>query len=72
MPAHMQMHLLVLFNAGMLAIRTVGDPGTQGDVVMGMHGIGVNTPNAAVVAVATVGLAMELHMPNGMMFTIGM
>ena len=71
-PAQMHMHLLVSFNAGMLAIKTVGAPGTHGAGVAGMHGMGVSTPNAAVVAVATVGLAMELHMPNGMMFIIGL
>ena len=29
-----------------------------------MQGIGVSTPNAAAVAAATVGLAMELHIPK--------
>jgi hypothetical protein len=37
-----------------------------------MHGIGVSTPKAAAVAAATVGLAGELHIPNGMTFTIGL
>lgn len=37
-----------------------------------MQGIGVSTPEAAAVAEATVGLASDMHMPNGMMFTIGM
>ena len=36
-----------------------------------MQGIGVSTPRAAAVAAATVGFAIELHIPNGMMFTIG-
>jgi hypothetical protein len=37
-----------------------------------MHGMGVSTPRAAAVAAATVGFAGEMHMPNGMIFTIGM
>jgi len=70
-PAHMHMHVEVSFRAGMLASCNIGEPGVQGAVVFGMHGIGVNTPKAADVAEATVGFAIELHMPNGRMFTIG-
>jgi hypothetical protein len=55
----------------MFAIIAVGAPGTQGAGVFGMHGIGVSTPRAAAVAAATVGLAGELHMPKGMIFSIG-
>ncbi len=55
----------------MLAICTVGEPGTQGATVMGMHGMGVSTPRAAAVAAATMGLAMDWHMPKGMMFIMG-
>jgi len=33
--------------------------------------MGVKTPKAAAVADATVGLAKELHIPNGIMLTIG-
>jgi hypothetical protein len=66
------MHLEVSFRAGMLASFTIGEPGVQGAVVFGMQGIGVNTPRAAVVAEATAGLAIEMHMPNGRIFTIGM
>ena len=36
-----------------------------------MQGIGVNTPEAAAVADATVGLLGVVHMPNGMMFFMG-
>jgi len=36
-----------------------------------MHGWGVKTPNAAVVAAATMGLAMLMHIPNGAIFTMG-
>src|SRR5690242_955806 len=71
-PAHMHMHLDVLSSAGWLPIITVGAPGTQGAVVAGMQGIGVSTPKAAAVAAATVGLAGDMHMPKGMMLTIGM
>jgi hypothetical protein len=37
-----------------------------------MQGIGVNTPKAAAVAAATVGLAIDIHIPNGGMFTKGL
>jgi hypothetical protein len=36
-----------------------------------MQGIGVSTPIAAAVAEATVGLAIDWHIPKGMMLTIG-
>ena len=71
-PPQLHMHLEVLFNAGILPINTVGLPGAQGAAVTGTQGMGVSTPSAAAVADATVGLAMELHMPNGMMLTIGL
>src|SRR5262249_62256097 len=37
-----------------------------------MQGIGVRTPRAAEVAAATAGFASEVHMPKGMMFTMGL
>jgi len=61
-----------LSNAGILAMRTVGDPGTHGASVIGMHGAGVGTPSAAAVSAITSGLAIELHIPNGIMFIIGL
>src|SRR5438552_16581734 len=64
------MHLEVLFSAGIPPIMQVGEPGAHGTVT-GMQGIGVSTPRAAAVAAATIGLAIEKHMPNGGMFTIG-
>src|SRR3546814_259573 len=67
----MHMHLQVLSSVGRLPSSTVGAPGTHGDVVARMQGIGVSTPIAAEVAEATVGFASEVHMPNGMMFSIG-
>jgi len=45
---------------------------TQGDGVTGTHGIGVSTPNAADVVAATAGFAGLVHIPKGIMFTIGM
>jgi hypothetical protein len=62
----------VSLSAGMFASNTVGEPGTQGAGVTGIHGIGVRTPSAAAVADATVGFASEEHTPNGRMFVIGM
>jgi hypothetical protein len=55
----------------MLVIRTVGAPGTHGAGSTGTHGIGVNTPSAAAVAAATVGLEGVVHIPNGGTFNIG-
>lgn len=45
--------------------------GAHGAVMTGTQGMGVNTPIAAEVADATVGLASDWHMPNGMMLDIG-
>jgi hypothetical protein len=56
----------------MFATSTVGDPGAQGAAVTGTQGMGVRTPSAAAVAAATIGFAIELHIPNGIMFTIGL
>lgn len=70
-PAQEHMALQLLFSVGMPPVRIVGDPGTQGATVMGMQGIGVNAPNAAAVAAATIGLAMLEHIPNVGMFPIG-
>jgi len=36
-----------------------------------MHGIGVSTPIAAAVAAATEGFVGDMHMPNGIMFVMG-
>ena len=66
------MHLHVLFNAGFPPINTVGDPGAHGAVTIGIQGIGVNTPIAAEVADTTCGFAMDVHIPKGIMFVIGM
>jgi hypothetical protein len=68
----MHISLELLLRAGILAMRTVGDPGAHGAIVTGMQGIGVNTPRAADVAAATVGFASEEHIPKGIMFVNGM
>ena len=65
------MHLHVLFTAGFPPTNTVGEPGAQGAAVTGTHGCGVRTPIAAAVAAATCGFAMDVHIPNGIIFTIG-
>jgi hypothetical protein len=61
-----------LFNVGILASKTVGEPGTQGAVVMGIQGIGTSAPIAAAEAAATIGLAIDWHIPNGRILTIGL
>lgn len=71
-PPHEHMHFEESFSAGNPPTSTVGEPGTHGAAMAGIQGIGVSTPIAAAVAAATVGLASELHMPNGSMFTIGL
>ena len=52
-------------------MNTVGFPVVHGAMITGMHGIGVKTPEAAVVAAATVGFEIEEHMPKGKILTIG-
>jgi len=71
-PPQMHINLEVLLSAGELHTSTVGAPGTQGAGVFGTQGIGVSTPKAAAVAAATVGLAGQVHIPNGGMFVMGM
>ncbi len=66
------MHLEVLLRAGKLPMSTVDEPGVQGAMVIGTQGMGVRTPSAAAVAEATVGLATELHIPKGGIFTVGL
>ncbi len=70
-PPHMHISWHVLSKVGLPPSNTVGAPGTQGATVTGTHGIGVNTPSAAVVAAATAGLVGVMHIPNGATFTIG-
>jgi hypothetical protein len=70
-PPQVQLQVQLWSRAGMFRIVTIGAPGTHGAGVTGTHGIGVKTPDAAAVAVATVGLLMELHIPNVGMLTMG-
>lgn len=65
-PPQLHMHLLELFSAGLLHTSTVGEPGAHGAAHAGIHGMGVSTPMAAAVALATVGLARLLHIPKVM------
>ncbi len=71
-PPQLHTRVEVLFSAGALHSNTVGAPTIQGVAVTGMQGMGVNTPRAAAVAAATMGLAGDWHIPNGGMFAIGM
>ena len=70
-PPQLHMHFEVASNIGWPPSMTVGAPGIHGEEVIGRHGIGVNTPNAAAVAAATIGFDGVMHIPNGRMFTNG-
>lgn len=70
-PAHMHMQLQALCRAGTPPMVVIAAPGVHGEVVAGMQGCGVSTPNAAAVAAATSGFAGLRHMPNDAMFSIG-
>jgi hypothetical protein len=59
------MSMAVLLIAGAVPTITVGLGGTQGFVVMGMHGTGVGTPKAAAVAAINIGFPGEIHIPKG-------
>ncbi len=71
-PPQLHNNFELLLSAGILAMRTVGQPGAQGAAVTGMQGIGVMTPRAAAVAAITIGFIIELHIPNGKIFTMGL
>ena len=71
-PPNEQTQVLVFVSAGAGPDITVGDPGTHGDAVIGVHGMGVRTPNAATVAAATVGFAMLMHIENVPMLANGL
>ena len=49
-PPQLHISFELSLSAGMPHTSTVGAPGTQGAMVMGMQGIGVSTPKAAAVA----------------------
>ncbi len=71
-PPQLHIHCEVLPSAGLPSISTVGDAGVHGVDVTGMQGMGVNTPCAAAVAAATVGFAIDEHMPKRSIFTKGL
>ncbi len=60
-----------LLRAGILFRSMFKDPGNQGPAIAGTHGIGVRTPIAAAVALATKGLAIEVHIPHVGTFKMG-
>ena len=66
---HWQVHTLV--STGRPPMNTLAEPVCHVPRGSGTQGIGVRTPRAADVAVATAGLAGELHSPNVGMFSIG-
>jgi hypothetical protein len=57
-------------SAGMFMIFTCPG-GAHGAVMTGVQGMGVSTPQAADVADATVGFAIDWHIPKGSIFVIG-
>src|SRR3954464_488652 len=71
-PAYAHISLDGLSSAGLPSRRTVMAPTTHGPGMTGTQACGVRTPIAAAVAAATAGLAGLLHIPNGMMFFMGM
>jgi len=71
-PPYVQTNCDVFVNAGYPPSKTFGLPGAHGAGVFGIQGIGVRTPSAAAVADATVGFAIDVHIPNGGIFTIGL
>lgn len=70
-PPQRQLQTEELVKALKLLILVFKAPGVQGVTVAGIQGIGVNTPRAAVVAAATVGLARDVHIPKGSILAIG-
>jgi hypothetical protein len=63
-PPQLHINCELLSSAGISPMSTVGAPGAQGAGVTGTQGIGVKTPAAKEVAVATAGLFMEEHIPK--------
>ena len=71
-PAQLHMQVHPSWSAGWLPIIVCTAPGIHGEDVIGMQGMGVSTPRAAEVAAATCGLASDMHIPNGAIFTMGL
>ena len=53
-------------SAGILPMRIVREPGTQGAGIAGTQGMGVSTPNAAAVAAITCGLESAPNLSPGL------
>jgi len=70
-PPHTHIRVDILSKVGALASSTLGAPVTQGAGVFGIQGMGVRAPIAAAVADATVGFSRDVHIPKGMILTIG-
>ncbi len=70
-PPHIHIHLSPIFKAGKFPHKTFGDEGIHGLTVIGIQGIGVKTPKAAVVAAKTVGFARLVHIAKGEILIIG-
>ena len=71
-PPQAHVSIAVWFTIGLLLTSTVGMGGTHGAGMTGTQGIGVRTPSAAAVAEATVGFAIDMHIPNGGTFAMGL
>ena len=69
-PPHIHIHLQLFVRAGIHPTITLL-AGNHGAVILGIQGMGVRPPIAAAVADATVGFAIDWHIPNGRIFTIG-
>ena len=70
-PPQLHISIELSLRAGWLATSTVDEPGAQGAAMTGIQGMGVSTPEASDVAVATVGFAIEVHIAKGITFNIG-
>ena len=70
-PPYAHWHVDVFVSAGRPITCTIGEPGCHGAGITGVHGIGVRTPSAAAVALATAGLARLVQRENGPTFTNG-
>lgn len=71
-PPQWHMSLESLVRAGLPPINSFGLPGIQGPAITGIQGMGVSTPKAAAVALATFGFEGLLHIPKGIIFTMEM
>jgi hypothetical protein len=66
-----QFNVASVFTKGLPPTSTVAENGIHAPTIIGVQGCGVKTPIAAAVAEETAGFAIELHMPNGVMLTLG-